>query len=176
MPVIKGPVKGPSLTDERRKDLLQKLEKELAGNSSASDKVVWEVPLIFEIPLDRLDGTSDRMDVLVVWDAFQDIRSEERSALILDAYHDRAEKIVQALGVTRVEAGEQNLLPYEIRQTADAGSEGAANAMVAEGGIQIGSRVKLYLPTRKMAEAALSRLYERVPKGGWAIGEVMSYQ
>jgi hypothetical protein len=171
MPVIRGPVRGPSLTDEKRAELIDKLEKELAGNSASTDKVVWDVPLIFEIPLERLDGSSDRMDVLVVWDAFEGLRSEERSALILDAYHEQAEKIVQALGATRMEATEEHLVPYQIRQMGEADPGEAAKAMLAEGGFKIGNKIVLRLPTRKMAEAALGRLYERLPKGNWVIAE-----
>jgi len=175
MPVIKGPVKGPNLTEEERKGLIEKLESELAGRPSAPEKFVWEVPLIFEIPLERLDGTSDRMDVLVVWDALEGIRSEERSALILSAYHEKAEKIVQAFGVTRVEAMDQHLIPYNVRNTRAVDPAELNRALISEGGFMIGNHAVLYLPTRKMAEAALAHLYEKVPSGGWGIAESVNY-
>jgi hypothetical protein len=174
MPVIRGPVKGPALAHDKRMELLERFVNELSGNPSPSDKIVWESPLIFEIPLERLDGTSDHIDVLVVWDAFRDLRSEERSTLILDAYKDRADNIVQALGVTHDEMMEQCVLPYRMMHMERPGEVDLSelnNAMLHEGGFQIGNRVELLLPTRRMAEAALGHLYERVPKGAWAIGE-----
>ena len=177
MPVIRGPVKGPSLTDDQRKGLLARLENELSGKSSASEKTVWEVPLIFEMPLDRLDGPPDRMDVLVVWDALEGLRSEERSALILDAYHDQADKIIQALGVTREEAMDQCVLPYRMMhldRPGEVDQDAITKAMLDEGGFLVGDRAELLLPTRRIAEAALDRLNNRIPEGRWAIGEFVN--
>jgi hypothetical protein len=176
MPVIRGQARGTVLADDRRKELLQKLRDELATESSSNGQSACDTPLIFEIPLERLDGSSDRMDVLVVWDAFKDIRSEDRTALILDAYQDQAAKIAQALGVTESEAWEQDLLPYSVRSTAPRGVLDSAEmieVMLKEGGIKIGDHVELSFPTRAMAQSAMVRLYERLPKGAWGIAEAV---
>jgi hypothetical protein len=176
MPVIRGQVRGPSLTDDQRNALLQKLENELAGSSSSSGLAMWDNPLIFEIPLERLDGTLDRIDVIVVWDAFRNLRSEERTGLILEAYGDRESSISQALGVTHDEMMDQALLPYRMMHMEHPGEVDLHvinNAMLDEGGFMIGNRAELLLPTRRMAEAALARLNERVPNGRWAIGELV---
>jgi hypothetical protein len=175
MPLIRSPKIELSLTDEKRKELLQQLENELAGKPS-SGKSAWEIPLVFEMLLERLNGPSDRMDVLVVWDAFRDIRSEERTDLISDAYHERADLIVQALGATPAEALDQCLLPYHVMHMDRPGEtdpDEMRKALLDEGAFQLGQRLELYLPTRKMAEAAQARLNERVPNGRWAIGEMV---
>jgi hypothetical protein len=174
MPVIRGPVRASTLTKEKRDEMFAILQGELAGAAPSNGKAVWEAPLIFEIPLERLDGPSDRIDVIVVWNAFEDIRSEERSALILDAYGDRADMIVQALGATREEAMEQYLLPYRIlpmEQRADLDSTESGKAMLDEGGFLIGNRVLLYYPNRKMADVAIERLFKKAPNARWALGE-----
>jgi hypothetical protein len=176
MPVVRGPVKGPSVAAEARKSMLEKLENELAGKPHAKGKTMWEVPLIFEIPLERLDGTSDRIDVLVVWNEFGIMRPQERSVLILEAYGDRADVVSQATGVNHDEMMEQGLLPYRMmhmERPDDADPAEINQAMLDEGGFLIGDRAELLLPTRKMAEAAAARLNERVPKGRWAVGELM---
>ena|ERR1017187_5564581 len=175
MPVIRGQARGPSVTEDQRKVLLEKLENELAGKSPPSGQSVYEIPLIFEIPLERLDGSLDRIDVLVVWDAFRHLRSEERTGLILEAYGDREGSISQALGVTHDEMMDQALLPYRMMHMERPGEvdpNEINNAMLDEGGFMIGNRAELLLPTRRMAEAAKARLDERVPNGRWAIGEM----
>ena len=175
MPLIRSPKIEPSLTSEKRKELLQRLENEVTEKPS-SGKIAWEIPLIFEMVLERLNGTSDRMDVLVIWDAFRDIHSEERADLIAEAYHERADLIVQALGVTPAEALDQCLLPYHVMHMDRPGEtepDAMRKALLDEGAFELGERLELYLPTRKMAEAAQSRLNERVPNGRWAIGEMV---
>lgn len=176
MPVIRGQARGPSLSDDQRNALLQKLGNELAGKSSTTGRAVFDTPLIFEIPLERLDGTLDRIDVLVVWDAFRSLRSEERTGLILDAYGNREDSISQAVGVTHDEMMDQALLPYRmmhIERPGEVDPNEINNAMLDEGGFMIGGNAELLLPTRRMAEAAQERLYERVPNGRWAIGEMV---
>jgi hypothetical protein len=159
--------------------MLAKLANELAGKSFPNAKAVWEVPLIFEIPLERLDGSADRFDVLVVWDAFKNLRPDERTVLILEAYGARAEIVSQSIGVTHGEMMDQGLLPYRMMHRdrpgeADPGE--ITRAMLDEGGFLIGDEPELLLPTRKMAEAAQARLYERIPKGAWALGELITYR
>ena len=104
VPVIRGKSSTIALTPSRRNTLLKQLVKELKGLPTANG------PLVFEIPLEQ----SDRIDVLAVWQALEDLRSEDRTELILDAYKGQHRKIAQALGVTHQEAMEQQLLPYAV--------------------------------------------------------------
>jgi hypothetical protein len=163
MPVIRGQSAASALTQERRDELLRQLEQELAGQGAA------EGPLIFEIPLEQ----SAKMDVVVVWQAFAPLLSEDRTSLILAAYAGKQADISLALGVTREEALEQQILPYLVVPMARLGEAAAVElrkAMIEEGGIAISpGTVELRLPTMAMAEAAHRRLCDRMPQGYWSI-------
>jgi hypothetical protein len=170
MPVIKGQPKGQPLPDEKRAMLLQELKNELAGRSTGGSLAVAHTPLIFEIPLEF----SEQIDVLVVWEWFDGVRSEDRSALIIEAYVGQAAKISQALGVTLEEALDQELLPYNvIPNTSPTGVDPKEieKAMVEEGGFSLADKIRLWFPTRQMAEAAMVRLNQRLPQGAWVVRE-----
>jgi hypothetical protein len=130
--------------------------------------------VIFEIPLEQ----QDRMDVLVVWDAWTDLRSEDRSSIILDAYQDQQQAIAQALGVTYQEAIEQQVLPYAVLPMTRDGEidpEAMKKAMLAEGGFLLDNgKIDLRFPTMAMAQVAHQRLCDRLPKGYWSIVQVVS--
>jgi len=166
MPVIRGEPTTNILSPELRESLLRKLASEHAGPGTADG------PLIFEIPL----GRSDKIDVLVVWKEFEDLRSEDRTELILDAYNEQKDKISLAMGVTYQEAIGQQLLPYTvIPMTRRGGGVDPAElrkAMLDEGGIPLSDeKVDLRFPTMAMAEAAHRRLIERLPGVYWSIIE-----
>jgi hypothetical protein len=167
MPVIRGISKSASLTSERRKVLRDELIDELTGKSSTDG------PLIFEIPLEQ----SDRIDVIVVWNAFDGVRAEDSTGLILDAYSDRKVEIALAMGVTYHEAVAQHLLPYTVVPMMKRGQvEPAAlnKAMMEEGGVALSNgKVELRFPTMAMAEEAHQRLSERLPEGYWSILETI---
>lgn len=168
MPVIKGERSTRALSADHRKTLLKKLANERRGKSDPAG------PVIFEIPL----GTSNNQDVLVVWEEFHDLPSEDRSELILEAYKDQKDKISQALGVTYQEATEQYLLPYAVLpliRKGDADPHEVRQAMLEEGGIQLASdKVDLRFPTMAMAEAAHRRLHDRLPRGYWSIVQTVT--
>ena len=168
MPVIRGRAKGTTLTDDQRKTLLEALVNERAGKSSP------EGPVIYEIPLEL----SDRVDILVVWDAFRDLRSEDRSALILEAYKDQTAKIAQSLGVTRQEALEQFLLPYDVKAFSrfdNVNKSELHKAMLDEGGFTLGDgKIALRFPTWAMAEEASLRLMQRVPEVQCCVEQAIS--
>jgi hypothetical protein len=168
MPLIRGQATLRTLTADRRKDLLGLLAKERSGGSDPNG------PVIFEIPLEQ----SDRIDVLVVWDAFEGLRSEDRTGLILEVYKDEQARIAQALGVTYQEAVEQYLLPYAVIPMTRRGEVDPAElrkAMLAEGAIRLpGDKADLRFPTMAMAEAAHQRLCERLPRGYWSIAQTAS--
>lgn len=168
MPVLRGQTKVTALTDDRRNELVGKLRNELLGKSGLNGEAVFEAPLVFEIPLEL----SDRKDILVVWQAFDNVRAEDRTAIIMEAYQGQGLKIAQELGVTLEEALDQGLLSYCVvpRATPDEadGNEIVA-AMRREGAVPIGSELHLYFPNLEMANEATGRLFERVPKGRWEV-------
>jgi hypothetical protein len=174
MPVLRGETKVRTLTDDQRKALRDKIAAELAGKSPANGVAVRDTPLIFEIPLEL----SDRKDILVVWDAFRDVPSEDRSAVILDAYKGQNLRIAQELGVSMEEALGQGLLPYAVRSMAkpeDLDGTAWSTAVRDEGGFpHPGSgEPQFYFPSRAMAEEARSRLAARIPTGMWAVADVI---
>lgn len=162
MPVIKGQPRVKTLDEGRRNALITRLGLELANKGDVDG------PTIFEIPLDQ----SDRMDVLVVWHEFHDLRAEDRTGLIMQAYGGNAERIAQALGVTQAEAVEQGLLPYRVvavTQSHGSAADELKKAMLGEGGFLTGGDVDLRLPTQTMAIEAIERLSARIPGMGWRI-------
>jgi hypothetical protein len=163
MPVIRLTATAKPFRGEQRQALTEQLAKELAGEPISNG------PVIFEIPL----GQTDKMDVLVVWEAWKDVPSEIRSDIILEAYMDKRGKVSQALGVTYEEAIEQHVLPYVVQPMARRGEvEPAAlkAAMLKYGGIVLdGDKVDLRFPTLAMAEEAHRKLCDELPKGYWSI-------
>ena len=117
--------------------------------------------MIFEIPLPQ----SDRFDLLVVWEEFKGLRSEDRTGLIMDAYKDQGKKIAQALGVSYDEALEQSLLPFRVvplinRPGIDARE--LRKSMLDQGAIPLSEgKVDLRFPSLSMALKAQERLFER---------------
>lgn len=172
MPVIRGPSHTAPLQPNRRQDLLEGLTRELSGET------IPHGPVIYEIPLKGTDG----VDILVVWDEWEGVRSQERSDLIEAAYAqsrgraaeaDSPKYIAQALGVTYQEAIAQNLLPYAVVPMFRQGEAEPAElrrAMREEGGIFLpDGTVVLRFPAISMAEAAHRRLMERLPQGYWSM-------
>lgn len=168
MPVIRGHANSTSLTTERREALLEELVHELSGKPTSGG------PLIFEIPLEQ----SDKIDVIVVWNAFEGIRTEEQTSLILEAYDDQSDRISLAMGTTYHEAIEQHLLPYAVIPRMRRGQFDPAElreAMLEEGGVALSDeKVELRFPTMPMAEAAFQRLSDRFPSVAWSLKEVSS--
>lgn len=170
MPVFKASAKtSPRLPGKRKDELLATLKKE-RGEPSATGAG----PTIYEIPL----GESDKLDVLVVWDAFDGLPAEERSWLISEAYADLRGKVLQTLGVTFNEAQQENLLPYGITSLAreeEASLESRRQAMIEVGGIELPNKtVQLRFPAYQMAEEVLRKLIQRMPNGYWTITERIS--
>ena len=172
MPLIRGTARQTILARDVRETLLKQLSDELAGRGVESGAV------IFEIPLEH----ADTVDVLVVWQEFEDLRSEDRTALILEAYKQEfgtgARTVSQALGVTYQEAMEQNLLPYAVQPMARAGEADAdtlRQAMRKAGGIRLpNEKVVLRFPTMAMAEDAHRQLCDALPRGYWGIVSTMA--
>ncbi|MGA2063524.1 MAG: hypothetical protein ABSG86_01070 [Thermoguttaceae bacterium] len=190
MPVVRletvqaGP---PPLSSQRRQSLVERLAGEIRGTGD------WPAPLpvIFETPFEALK----KIDVLVVWEEWRDVRPDDRTEVILDAYGEERQKVSQAMGVTYQEAMQQQLLPYAIEAQNEANEEllqlltqnefpqlppVEVKAKVAEvkerirkaklghGGIEFpDGTVELRFPTLAMATSARERLIKKCPEGGY---------
>jgi hypothetical protein len=170
MPVIRGQALVSVITAEQRQNVAEQLAKELAGEPTQGG------PVIFEIPLEQ----QDRIDVLVVWEAWKPFSSTDRSNMILAAYKkDPKVQIAQALGVTYSEAVEQQVLPYAVVPMIRRGEldeEEVKKAMLVEGGFALeNGKVDLRFPTMPLAEQAHQRLTDALPKGYWSIVQTVGY-
>jgi hypothetical protein len=170
MPVIRVDTSSTTTTPPPnvRLSLLEKLKNEFVNPSTEGG------PVIFEIPVG-----STCIDVLVVWQEWADVRSEDRSRLILDAYGEKQQQqIAQALGVTFEEAMQQQLLPYVVVSTLEREPTFALllcskdenkvaklmdeirDAKRVNGGIFLpDGRIELRFPTRAMADSIYARLF-----------------
>jgi hypothetical protein len=164
MPVIRIDTEATRkpLPRERRDSLLARLKDEWSGKSVADGPVVFEIPL-----------APNSIDVLVVWNEWAGVCSEDRANLIEEAYGDGHPYISQALGVTYEEAMQQDLLPYAVvsffedakaRILAFRADEGKKLADIVaakreNGGIVLpDGKVDLRLPNRAMADNAVRKL------------------
>lgn len=163
MPVIRGLSQVKPLAADERERLVKRLADE-------RQRPTPDGPVIFEIPLPQ----SDRIDVMVLWQEWEPIRSEDRTAIIQEAYLELRDKVAQAIGVTTREAIEEQLLPYAVAPMARPGevdSHAIQQAMIEEGAFRSpdGRSAELRFPTMAMAEAAHRRLVEKLPKAYWSI-------
>ena len=169
MPVIRGQARVSVITADQREKVAEQLAKELAGEQTQGG------PVIFEIPFEQ----GDRIDVLVVWEAWKPFTSTDRSTMILEAYKGSKAPIAQALGVTYREAIEQQVLPYAVvpmMRRGEINEEDVKKAMLAEGGFALeNGKVDLRFPTMLLAEQAHKRLADSLPKGYWSIVQTVGY-
>jgi hypothetical protein len=168
MPVFRDEAVATVFTAEQRKAVVDQLTRELDGETTPNGPVIFEISLV----------PPDRFDVLVVWDAWEPLGSQDRSNIILQAYDGRGLKIAQALGVTYQEAVEQQVLPYAVIPMArpeEADTERLKREMVAEGGFTLANgKVDLRFPTMTLAERAHRLLSQRLPQGYWSIAQTVA--
>jgi hypothetical protein len=163
MPVIRGQSNVTKLPEERRSALLARLVAEREGRGEEGG------PVLFEIPLEQ----SDRIDVVVAWEEWEGVRSEDRTWIITEAYKDRAEVLALALGVTFDEAVAQGVLPFRLRLAR--GPEAVPEADLRRAELAVGGlatpagEIQVRLPTRSMAEAAAQELMQRLPGSLWMV-------
>lgn len=169
MPVIRGRAGEKRLAEDQRSELLRRLVDERKGQTNAGG------PAIFEIPLDQ----SDLLDVMVIWNDWQGVRSEDRTQLIKEAYSDLQERLALALGLTYNEAIDQGVLPYRVRlqfgQQPEFDDEPLLSAYFRVGGVMTDDgRVDLRYPTKSTAEAAVGQLQQMLPGTEWIINHAVS--
>ncbi len=164
MPVIRGKSSETKLSDDRRKALRDRLVAEREGSAAAGG------PVIFEMPLDQ----PEKLDVMVVWDEWEGVRSEERTRLIQEAYTDRSDDLALALGVTYKEALEQGVLPFRVRLKLGPQSkfneEKLRTACLSVGGFAgPEGTVELRFPTQTIADEAVKQLKKRLAGSQWVV-------
>ena len=161
-----------------KNELAEKLAAELKNNREYGQPCIYEQ----EYPTGKLRVT-------VVWDAWDGMPLQERSATILHAY-ERAEgtayrdRVALASGLTVLEAHAAGMLPYEIipalRKGDPVTEEQARQALLEEGGTQLahGRRVQLRLATQEEVEACRQRLIRRFPGSEevWIINRELTVQ
>ncbi|HJT76043.1 MAG TPA: hypothetical protein VJ739_02485 [Gemmataceae bacterium] len=162
------------------------VRNELAGKLTAELKSGREYgqPFIYE-----QEYQTGKLRVTVVWDEWDGMSLQERSATILrgyelaegDAYRDR---VALASGLTVPEAHAAGMLPYEILAALRKGDpvtvEQAWQAMLEEGATRLapGRKVQLRFATEEEAEACRQRLIRRFPgsEDVWLINREMTAQ
>jgi hypothetical protein len=164
MPVIRGRSRETRLSDVQRRSLLDRLNAEREGRAATGG------PVIFEIPLEQ----PGRFDVMVVWDEWSGVRSEDRTQLIQEAYKDKVDNLGLALGVTYQEAVEQGVLPFRVRLRFGPqprfSQEKLREACLAVGGFPgPGGNIELRFPTETTAEEAIKQLKKRLPGSQWLV-------
>jgi hypothetical protein len=160
------------------KKLTDQLVKELKDSRESGQ------PLIYESEL----GT-DRLRVVVIWDEWDGVPLEERTAVILEAF-DKAEgnkyrkRIALASGLTVPEATAAGMLPYQVspalRKADPVTLQQCWDAMLAEGASRLfGPDVfQLRFATSDEAEACRQRLIKRLPKSDdvWMVAKELTVQ
>lgn len=124
--------------------------------------------------IDEEEFPTGRLRVNVIWDDWDQISLEDRTATILRAFEKAegkmyAERIALASGLTLPEAHAAGMLPCEVIAALRKGDpltlEDCRNAMIEEGASILldPDRPQLRFATEEEAEAAVKRLSERLP-------------
>lgn len=136
--------------------------------------------------LERHMELADAVHVYVIWDRFAEIPDEQRVATILRAYEECMgenfrKRITLATGATVPEAGDLELLPFEViymLRTQDSGlAHQCRDAMIAEGAsvLRDPNRPELRFETLDDAAAAVERLEGRLPGVRWLVVQAVSH-
>jgi hypothetical protein len=125
---------------------------------------------------------TNAISVRVIWDKWDHVPHDIRSATILSAYRaaegvDYSRRIALATGLTVPEARASGLLPFQIilalRQDDPVTEQQCRDAMIAEGASTLWGRdlPRLLFATEEEAEACVSRLSGTLPGSGpvWVI-------
>jgi hypothetical protein len=183
MPVIRPAGRAEPIATVRE-HLADLLVKELMGERSRMG------PVIFELPTDE----ANRVDVIVVWEAWQSLPVEARIEVVRAAY-DRFEKVLES-SVHTIDPGKPreplaptpasvicaswedlttfDLLPYKIQPGAGGSEvdlEDVRLLMIEVGAIWTPFGVQLRFPNKEMATSVYTRLMEEMPEARWSIVE-----
>lgn len=161
-----------------RADLAERLADELRSSRESGQPMVYEQ----EFP-------NGRLRVIVIWDAWDRVSPEERTAVILRAYElagdrESRSRIALASGLTVPEAHAAGMLPYQILTALRKGdpvtAEQARQALLEEGASTLVSDTALQLrfATKEEADACRGRLIARLPgsEDVWIINRELTAQ
>jgi hypothetical protein len=162
MPRIRAGFEEPSLTGSGG-HFAERLADELKSTREFGQPMIYER----EFP-------SGKLRVLVIWDAWDHVPTEDRTAAIHRAYElaegrEYRDRIGLASGLTVLEAHAAGMLPYQIiaavRKTDPVTIEQCREAMLAEGASKLVNPdvPPLWFPTEEEAEACRKRLIQRLP-------------
>lgn len=138
------------------------------------------------VVLERHMEMANAVHVYVIWDRFADISDDERVATILRAYEqcmgeEFRNRITLAAGATVPEAGDLELLPFEVisalRNREPEAAQKCRDAMIVEGAsvLRDPSRPELRFETLDDAAAAIERLERRVPDARWVVVQAITH-
>jgi hypothetical protein len=150
-------------TGSVKKELAEELAAELKSNREFGQPVIYEHAF-----------RTGKVRVTVIWDAWQDVPLQERTATILHAYEmaegpESRDRIALASGLTVPEAHAAGMLPFQILAALRKGDpmthDQVKQAMLDEGGSLLFHplRVQLRFATGEEAETARQRLIQRFP-------------
>jgi hypothetical protein len=161
-----------------KRELAEKLAAELKSDREYGQPFIYEQ-----------EYRTGKLRVTVIWDEWNGIALQERSATILRAYElaegtAYRDRIALASGLTVPEAHAAGMLPYEIivalRRGDPVTDEQARQALVAEGATSLAHwrKVQLRLATEEEARAAQQRLIRRFPDSDevWIINRELTAQ
>lgn len=144
--------------------LVERLVDEMRSESTSGQPII-----------DEEEFPTKKLRVNVIWDEWDRVPLEDRTATILRAYEqaenrDYVERIALASGLTVPEAYAAGMLPYQIIAAVRKGDpvtkDQCRKALIEEGAsILFGEeQPQLRFATEEEAEAARKRLAERLPK------------
>jgi hypothetical protein len=161
-----------------KNELAEKLATELKSDRDYGQPFIYEQ-----------EYRTGRLRITVVWDKWDGMPLQERSATILRAYElaegpAYRDRVALASGLTVPEAHAAGMLPYEIitalRKSDPLTEDQARQAMLEEGGTQLGHwrKVQLRFATQEEAEACRLRLMRRFPGSDdvWIINREITAQ
>jgi hypothetical protein len=148
---------------EAKRPLAEKLAAELKSGKESGQPVIYEQ-----------EFRTGKVRVNVIWDAWDGLSLQERTATILRAYEmaegvESRERIALASGLTVPEAHAASMLPYQIIPALRKGDpvtfEQARQAFLDEGASQLVNpqSPQLRFATEEEAEACRQRLVRRFP-------------
>lgn len=148
---------------DAKRDLAERLAEELGSDREAGQPVIYE----------RVFGTG-KASVNVIWDAWDGLSLQKRSATIHRAYElaegaAARDRVALASGLTVAEAHAAGMLPFQIvpavRKSDPLTPEQATQALLDEGASRLGpsGAVQLRFANPEEAEAARQRLLRRFP-------------
>jgi hypothetical protein len=154
-------------------NLIQDLVDELRSDREAGQPVIHEQAF-----------PTGKLRIVVIWDRWDRLPSEERTAVILQAYEEvegreYRENIALASGLTFPEAYAAGMLPFQVipavRKSDQVTPEQCRQAMIDEGASTLlgADKPQLRFAMAEEAEAAVSRLSKRLPNSDeiWVVAQ-----